>query len=73
MKVVKVKRKYVPMRVPVDVYDEAVKVKGKLEKAGQEILGKPVRIPLTRVLRIKMKTPTTIPDYTLKKILKKKI
>lgn len=70
-KIVKV-RKYKAVRIPKDVYDEAVKVKAKLEATGQELFGKPVRIPLTRVFRIKMSTPTTIPDEIVRRIIKKK-
>jgi hypothetical protein len=74
MKIVKIKkaRKYVAVRIPVDVYDEAVKVKQKLEQTGLEIFGKPVSVPLTRVFRIKMATPTTIPDALVRRIVKKR-
>lgn len=71
MKIIKV-RKYKAVRIPKDVYDEAVRVKAKLEATGRQILGRPVRIPLTRVFRIKMSTPTTIPDELIRRIIKKK-
>ena len=64
--------KYVAVRMPRDVYNEAVKVQEALEKTGAKLMGKRVGIPLTRVFRIKMSTPTTIPDETIKRIIKKK-
>jgi len=70
-KIVKV-RKYKAVRIPKDVYDEAVRVKAKLEATGRELLGKPVNIPLTRVFRIKMSVPTTIPDELVRRIVKKR-
>ena len=70
-KIVRV-RKYRAVRMPTDVYNEAVKVKAKLEATGLEIFGRPVSIPLTRVFRIKMSTPTIIPDELIRRVVKKK-
>lgn len=70
--IVKKVRKYVPVRIPLDVYKEAVKSQSKMNKTATELLGKPVRIPLTRVFRIKMKTPVTLPNEIIKRIAKNK-
>jgi len=68
--IVKKVRKYVPVRMPLDVYEDAVKSQRKLNKTASELLGKPIRIPLTRVFRIKMKMPTTISNKIIKKIVR---
>lgn len=70
--IVKKVGKYVPVRMPTDVYNEACKVQEKLSESATKLLGRKVRIPLTRVFRIKMKTPTTIPNDLIKKIAKGK-
>jgi len=67
-----VKRKYKAVRIPEDVYNDAVSSQRKLNATASTLLGKNVRIPLTRVFRIKMRTPTTIPDELLKKIARGK-
>lgn len=70
--IVKRVRKYVSTRIPKDVWEDAVKVKTKLDKTASELLGKPVSIPLTRVFRIKMRTPTTLSDDLIVKIARGK-
>lgn len=64
--------KYVSTRIPKDVWEDAVKVKGRLDKTATELLGKPVSIPLTKVFRIKMRTPITLSDEIIKKIVRNK-
>ncbi len=67
-----VKRKYKAVRIPIDVYNDAVTSQRKLNQTATTLLGKPVRIPLTKVFRIKMRIPTTIPDELIKSIAKGK-
>lgn len=67
-----VRRKYKSVRFPGDVYDELVKSKERMDKQATKLNGRPTRIPLTRVLRIKVKNPVTLPDEIIKKIARKK-
>lgn len=72
VKTIVVRKKYKAVRIPIDVYSDAIKSQKKLNQTASELLGKPVRIPLTKVFRIKMKTPTTIPNELIRKIARGK-
>lgn len=67
-----VRKKYVAVRIPKDVYEDALRAQKKLEDTATELLGRPKRIPLTRVFRIKMSMPTTIPNEAIIKLIKRK-
>lgn len=63
--------KYVPTRVPEDVYKELVSKQTKFEDFGKKILGKSVKIPLTKVMRIIIKRPIYIQDDELISFIKR--
>jgi hypothetical protein len=72
MKTILVKKKYKPVRIPIDVYEDAVNSQKKMNETATELTGKPTRIPLTKVFRIKMRAPIVLPDDLLKKLARGK-
>jgi hypothetical protein len=64
--------KYIATRVPEDVYKKIFAKKIRLEKAGEELLGKPVKLPLTKVLRIIVDKQTYITDDEMIRMIRGK-
>ena len=64
--------KYKPMRIPNVAYDNFLIKKRKMEYKIKDILGKDVRIPLTKVLIAISQNSVTIPDQDLLKLINKR-
>jgi hypothetical protein len=64
--------KYIATRVPEDVYKKIFAKKIRLERAGEELLGKPVKLPLTKVLRIIVDKQTYITDDEMIRMIRGK-
>ena len=72
MRKIIVKKKYKDVRFPREAYDDAIKSKKVMELTLKKLLGRPARIPLTRVIKIKMASPTTLTDRDLIKLVRNK-
>lgn len=65
-------KKYVPVRFPIEAYQNLQRKKEKMEEAVRQITGKQQKIPLTKVLIAISKKPLTIQDDVLLKLIRKK-
>lgn len=63
---------YKPIRFPTEAYNNLVKKQLRMEKTASEILGKPVKIPFTRIITIMSRNHLVIDDKSLIALVKKK-
>jgi len=65
-------KKYVPIRFPKIAYENLIAKQKKMEDVAKEILGKPVSIPLTKILVSITKSPLILSDKAVIALVKKK-
>lgn len=65
-------KQYVPVRFPRIAFDNLKKKQKEMERVASKLLGKPVIIPLTKVLILTSKSPMILDDKNLIAIVKKK-
>ena len=65
-------KKYIAVRMPIEAYKKIVIKKVKLEKVGTRLIGKPVKIPLTRVFKVMADNPIKLPDEIVRDLFKRR-
>jgi len=66
-------RKYVPVRMPIEAYNNIIIKRNKMKSVVTELTGKQINIPLTTVWKMVAKNPLNLPDeYLVKKVKRKR-
>ncbi len=65
-------KKYKPVRFPLDAYNNFLEKQRKMEQTAQQLLGREIRIPMTKIIRMASKTPITLPDEMLVRMSRRK-
>ena len=63
---------YIPVRFPKEAYENLQKKRKRMEEVVKQITGRNERIPLTKVLIAISKTPLTLHNEILLKLIRKK-
>ena len=59
-------------KLPPDIYNLATKKKKEMEKDLSEIMNKPIRLPISNVIRVHMERPLWVSDPKKLILLKKR-
>lgn len=66
-------KKYVPVRMPLEAYNNVILKRKKMVDAVKQISNKKINIPLTTVWKMISENPMHLPDeYLIKKVKKKR-
>lgn len=66
-------KKYIMVRIPLEAYKNLEKKQDKMQKVVQNIIRKPVNIPMTKVILAVSENPSEIKDdYLMSKIRKRR-
>lgn len=63
---------YKPIRFPIEAYNNLVKKQMSMEKIASELMGKPVKIPFTKIITIMSRNHLIIDDKSLIALVKRK-
>ena len=70
--IVKKVRKYVPVRMPVEAYNNYLERQIKMEQVVKRITRKVVRIPLTKIFMVSSENPINLPDDYVLRLTKRR-
>ena len=66
-------KKYVPVRMPLEAYNNIMLKKRKMEGVIKELTRNDIKVPLTTVWTMVSKNPLQLPDeYLIKKVKRKR-
>jgi len=63
---------YKPIRFPLEAYRNLVDKQTRMEKMASELIGKPVKIPFTKIITIMSRNHLIIDDKSLIALVKRK-